>query len=501
MNVLPSDRFAMYLRKSRADVELEAMGQGETLARHRDMLNALAERQQIATSQITVYKEVVSGESIDARPEMQKLLSDVWQRKYTGVLVVEVERLARGNTKDQGEVANAFQYSNTLIITPAKIYDPQNEFDQEYFEFGLFMSRREYKTIRRRLEAGKLASVKEGNFIGSKPPYGYDILRTSKHDRTLVINEEQAKIVRMIYNWFTVDHLPAGTISYRLTGMGLPTPTGGKEWGRSTIQRILRNPQYIGKISWNEYPCSKEYSDGELRKSRKRNSDMMLVDGKHEAIISEEQYNYAQTLWKGTVPVQAMNTVKNPLAGLLFCARCGYAMKRMGESEKSKEVYHHYHVKTCDQKSVHADIIIHALTESLKLEIEDCEITIANDDNADADKQTLIDTLKKSIEQEERKREKLFDAFESDIYTKDEFLNRKQLSEQKIAALKEQLQEAMSIVIVDREEKIYTLHQAIGYLENKNVSAKEKNLFLKQFISRIDFDRVGDKIVLDVQYL
>ena len=77
---------------------------------------------------------------------------------------MEVERLARGDTIDQGIVQRAFQYSGTQIVTPAKTYNPNNEFDEEYFEFGLFMSRREYKTIRRRMRAGVTAAVKEGKW-------------------------------------------------------------------------------------------------------------------------------------------------------------------------------------------------------------------------------------------------------------------------------------------------------------------------------------------------
>ena len=50
---------------------------------------------------------------------------------------MEVERLARGETIDQGDVAQAFQYSDTKIITPLKTYDPTNEYDEEYFEFGV----------------------------------------------------------------------------------------------------------------------------------------------------------------------------------------------------------------------------------------------------------------------------------------------------------------------------------------------------------------------------
>ena len=66
----------------------------------------------------------------------------------------DLEAEARGDSIDQGVVARAFKYSETLIITPFKTFDPNNEYDEEYFEFGLFMSRREYKTIRRRLNAG-----------------------------------------------------------------------------------------------------------------------------------------------------------------------------------------------------------------------------------------------------------------------------------------------------------------------------------------------------------
>ena len=156
-------KYAMYLRKSREDIEAEKYGEGETLARHELILKNLAQKRNLEIGKI--YREVVSGETIEAREKMQELLRDVESEKWAGVLVVEVERLARGDTSDQGRVSKAFKYSHTKIITPAKTYDPDNEFDEEYFEFGLFMSRREYKTINRRLQRGRELSVKEGKFV------------------------------------------------------------------------------------------------------------------------------------------------------------------------------------------------------------------------------------------------------------------------------------------------------------------------------------------------
>ena len=267
------ERYAMYLRKSRVDLELEAISKEETLARHKKMLFALAERKGILPSQITIYHEMVSGDSIDERPEMLRLLEDVYKGVYAGVLVAEIERLARGNTKDQGEVADAFTFSDTKIFTPQKDYDPNDEFDQEYFEFGLFMSRREYKTIRRRLITGKEQAVQEGNYILPVPPFGFDIVKVNRKNRYLVEKPEESKYVKMIFDWYTEDGKPTSWIAKQLTLMGVPTRRGNKDWARATIKDILFNAHYIGKVSWGHQQTIKEKDPltGKVVKKRKSN--------------------------------------------------------------------------------------------------------------------------------------------------------------------------------------------------------------------------------------
>ena len=140
---------ALYLRKSREE-EIET--REETLARHERILEDYCSRNNLVITE--TYKEVVSGESIANRPKMQMLLEDVQSRKYDGVVVVELERLSRGNQIDQAEILEIFKKSNTKIFTLNKVYDlaSDNEFDEDFFEFGLFMSRREYKIIKRRLQ-------------------------------------------------------------------------------------------------------------------------------------------------------------------------------------------------------------------------------------------------------------------------------------------------------------------------------------------------------------
>ena len=238
-------QYCLYLRKSRADSEAEARGEGETLARHEKALLDLAKKLNLNIT--AIYREIVSGETIAARPVMQQLLQEVEQGIWDGVLVMEVERLARGDTIDQGIVAQTFKFSDTKIITPIKTYNPNNEFDEEYFEFGLFMSRREYKTINRRLQRGRMASVKDGKYVANKAPYGYNRIRI-ENDKgwTLEINKEEADVVRLIFELYTVgekqsdntfNRLGTGFIAKRLNTMKV-SPKRGKVWVVASIRDI-----------------------------------------------------------------------------------------------------------------------------------------------------------------------------------------------------------------------------------------------------------------------
>lgn len=493
------DLYAMYLRKSRADLELEALGEEETLARHKTMLFALAERHNILQSQIVIYHEMVSGDSLDDRPEALRLLQDVHNRKYKGVLVVEVERLARGNTKDQGEVADAFQFSNTLIITPAKVYDPNNEFDQEYFEFGLFMSRREYKTIRRRLEAGKLQSVQEGNYILSTAPLGFDIVRKSKKDRYLVEKPEESKYVKMIFDWYTEDRKPTSWIAKQLTLMGIPTKKKNKEWARTTIKDILFNVHYIGKVTWGSQQTVKEKDPitGKVTKKRKRRQEPMIFEGKHKGFISEEQFNKVRTIYGSQAPAKLNTELSNPLSGILVCARCGSAIRFIHYNSTATDRYFHtFGVHACKMKSMSAPAVMDALVNAFKSYIDDFRIKMESGNaNNEADRQIeAIAAMEAELAKQKRMKDRLFESWEADdgTYTKEEFLERKAMYIQVIDRIKAEISEMKknTPAPVNYEEKISNLHSVIDCLNDPDLDAKSKNMFLKQFIAKVEFDTI-----------
>lgn len=192
------EQYVKHLRKSRFDRDYAELSIEETLKRHEAILDKLARDRGLHIAK--TYYEVVSGESIAARPEIQKMLDEVSAGIYAGVLVVDLERLARGNGADQAYISQVFQFSGTKIITPMKVYDPSNEFDEEYFEFGLFMSRREYKTINRRLVRGRDSSAAEGKYINAIAPYGYKRVKLpNEKGFTLEPHPEEADVVKKFF--------------------------------------------------------------------------------------------------------------------------------------------------------------------------------------------------------------------------------------------------------------------------------------------------------------
>ncbi|MBE5967692.1 MAG: recombinase family protein [Lachnospiraceae bacterium] len=500
-------QYAIYLRKSRADIEAEAHGEGETLLRHEKALLDLAKRQKLNVTEI--YREVVSGETISARPMMQKLLEEVEQGIWSGVLVMEVERLARGDTIDQGIVSQAFKYTGTKIITPMKVYDPSNEFDEEYFEFGLFMSRREYKTINRRIQRGRMASVKEGKYISSVAPYGYDRIKI-KNDKgyTLKSNPDQAAVVKMIYDLYTIGELQAdgtheklGTlrIAKKLDSIGIK-PMIKDTWSRASIQDILKNPVYTGKIRWSYRKSIKTVRNNEIIVTRPNSDDYILVDGMHEPIIDPDTFRKAQDIIskRGRPPVPGSSVLKNPLSGILYCGKCGSKMTRLGKNKKTPYDAIKCPNRYCDNISSPLYLVENVLVNELKKWLSEFKVKW-NAEKLDVpysqaikDKETAIKRTKLQLDKLHEQRDRTFTFLEQGLYTPDIFTERsKKLSEQisdtesiihklnnDLKKLKEQANK--NEVFIPKAE-----HILYAYEKLKSASAKNENL--KEIIEKVEY--------------
>lgn len=502
--------YCLYVRKSRADAEAEARGEGETLSRHINTLLDLAKRRHLDITQI--YKEIVSGETIAARPVMQHLLSEVEQGLWEGVLVMEVERLARGDTIDQGIVSQTFKFSNTKIITPIKDYDPNNEFDEEYFEFGLFMSRREYKTINRRLQRGRLASVNEGKYVGSHSPYGYERVKI-KGDKgyTLEILPAEADVVRMIFDLYTrgeeqddgsFRRLGVSLIVRRLNSLKIP-PRKSEHWAPATVRDILINPVYIGRIRWNWRPTVKKIVDGHVQKERPRApiEKCMVIDGCHPPIVSVEIFNKAQEFMSSNPPhpVGERGTVKNPLSGIVVCAKCGHRMVRRPYDKRTN--YPDTLIcndTACDNISSTLQSVERHILKSLQEWLDEYKLQWKNEKKKSCDissisiKEKTLNRLNSERATLTKQLDTTHDLLEQGVYTTDEFLERsRKLSarikknEEECAALgadikTEKLREAGRKQIIPKVEHLLEVYDDL-------TSAKAKNDMLKEVLEKVTY--------------
>lgn len=502
------DMYAIYLRKSRADLEAETLGEGETLARHKKILTELAAKKGLYIGGI--YQELVSGDTIDARPEIQRLINDCYSGKYKGILIVEVTRLSRGNQGDAQTIMDCLKYSNmnngVLVITPTKTYDiAHSQEDEEYMEFELFMSRREYKMIHKRMERGRRQAVVEGNFMGTYRPYGYNIVKT-KTGRTLVPNEVEAPVIKQIFEWSAKNNLTTFEIAKRLTALGAPTYNGGTEWSKESVREYLSNPVYIGKVKWNNRMRIKTMVNGELKITRPRfhTDQYMLYDGKHKkhALVDEETYKKVQQrFYKDRT--RANLKLKNPLAGLIFCKKCGRAITYQPYGKNRVDRFIHKQTTSgCKVKSAIATDVIAAVTHGLKMYIEDFEVKIEN--APDIDEHTLeikVESIRKEIKNIEKKKAKLFDSWENDDITNNEFVERKAVHNQRLELLQQQIDE-LEIAIPEKDEyqeALLRLSDAFIAIKDDELEPADKNHYLKKIVKRIEFSRENDdEFIIDL---
>lgn len=499
--------YCLYVRKSRADAEAEARGEGETLSRHINTLLDLAKRRHLEITQI--YREIVSGETIAARPVIQQLLSEVEQGLWSGVLVMEVERLARGDTVDQGIVAQTFKFSDTKIITPIKDYDPNNEFDEEYFEFGLFMSRREYKTINRRLQRGRLSSVKEGKYVGSQSPYGYKRVKINDDKGyTLEPLPEEADVVRMIFEWYTKGEkqsdgsfrrLGVSLIVRRLNSLKIP-PRKSDHWSPATVRDILINPVYIGKIRWNWRPDVKKMAGGHVVKERPRAplEKCTIADGLHPPIVSSEVFNTAQDLISSNPPrpIGERGTVKNPLAGIVVCAKCGHRMTRRPYNQNGYPDTLLCADTACDNVSCSLHHVERGVLDALRDWLSEYKLQWENGENKDSSdaivamKEKALCRLDAEYTTLNKQLDNTHDLLEQGVYTTEQFLERSRKLSERIKKNEADRLALSADIVADksREEarkqiipKVERLLDVYDVLPN----AKAKNDMLKEVLEKV----------------
>lgn len=487
--------YLMYLRKSRADAEKERIGRYETLALHQRQLTELAERRGLRVER--VYRELVSGETIEERAEFRRVMDRIQDPDCLGVIVHAIDRLGRGDPMEYGWVLSSLRYTGTLVVTPDKTYDPCDRSDFQSLKMQMFIANAELDRIRDRLACGLQDSARRGNYLGSKPPYGYDKVVGRS---AIVPNEAEAPVVRLIFD-MAASGSNKGAIARRLNSDGIPT-RHGSTWSASRVGTILSNPVYKGMVRYG-YRRERVVSRDGLRFVRKTTvsepGDYILAEGVHEPLVSDEVWEAAQGAFEG-VPVKRDRTLKNPLAGLVVCGRCGRALVRQVVRNRYGSTYerlrHAYNTR-CGCRSADLGAVTSALCEALARAADDLEVRARSGGGGEGE----LEAVERAIAEEDRRLDKLLELYYADAITVDEFKARRSSSEARLLGLRERRDELASRS-VDPMEVVSTTREALRMLADGSVPAEEVNACLRSFVERVDYfrdDEPGGRIRLVVR--
>jgi len=422
-------------------------------------------------SVLGVFSDDYTGASLD-RPELNRLREFIRIQQVETIIVYDLDRLARKSVY-QMLLEEEFHKCGASVEYVLGQYDDSDE-GRLQKQIRASIAEYEKAKILERSKRGKRGKAKSGFvLVGARPPYGYRV-KSEPHKAWLEIDEEEAQIVRMVFDWYVNGDerrrpLSIYKIQMKLIQMGIPT-RGDKEahvakklkrgiWSDAMIRHILKNATYTG--IWH-YGKTTMVSDGKehLRKQKpKCGLGKQVARPKEDwievpvpVIISKEDYWKAQARLMRNLEQSPRNTKREYLmARRLKCAKCGYTFVGMTRREK-----HRYYrcngawrvTKVCDTPNFRVDDVDNTIwewvkdmllnPENLAEGLQEIQAKMRQSHQALFDR---LDIIAKRIEETKRQLEKLLDLYLSNNFPREMLQERKSRLEETLASLqKEQVE-------------------------------------------------------------
>lgn len=271
-----------------------------------------------------------SGKSIEGRLQFNQMMEDVKSGKdnVSYVLVFKLSRFGR-NAADVLSTLQVMQDFGVNLICVEDGIDSSKDAGKLMISVLSAVAEIERENIRVQTMEGRIQKAREGKWNGGFAPYGYKLVNGK-----LEINEEEAVAIRTIYDQYVNTDIGSNGISKYLENHGIRKiqRQNGKNplFDAHLVRLILKNPVYCGKIAYGRRKTEKVHGTrNEYRLVEQ--DDFLLVDGLHEAIISEEVWNAAQAkLIAQAKKYEHVNKGKDErthlLSGIVRCPVCGAGM-------------------------------------------------------------------------------------------------------------------------------------------------------------------------------
>lgn len=499
---------AMYLRKSRGDEDKD-------LINHEIILTDLCNKY---NWRYTIYREIGTSDSIEMRPIMQRLLIDIEDGLFDAVVVVDDDRLSRGDMEDQAKIKQIFSSTETYLVTPNKIYDLANDEDDFMHDVNSLFARREYKMINKRFQRGKKVGARRGNWTNGTPPfpYEYERYKDKYNEKGLVVNDEKLVTYRFIIEK-ALEDMPPNNIAWELNKQHILSPRGTM-WNGITINRLLIDETHLGKIISNK-------GKGDAHARKKKNAidyrrlskdEWIIVDNCHESVKTLVEHNKILELLdrRKKTPTRARSGTYT-FSGLIKCGKCGYGMSYNLKKHATGDLEYLrpcWKIDPYGNRCINKGIQMQYIEKMVKDEIFYFKQYLVDKINNNSDNNNELEELtkqftniNKTITKYEEALERVNDAYELGDYTRDEWLDRKQKWQDKISELEEQLQilevkinNQDAITDDDRLERISYVLENFDKIKNP----ANRNALLRTIIDNIVYTRVSeDEVDVEVNFL
>ncbi len=441
-----------------------------------------------------------SGKSITGRPEFQRMLQDVSEER-DGVAFILVFKLSRFG-RNAADVLNSLQfiqdYGVNLVCVEDGI-DSSKDSGKLTITVLSAVAEIERENILVQTMEGRKQKAREGKWNGGQAPFGYDL---DSKNSTLVVNEEEAEIVRIIYDKFVHTDMGADAICNYLNQRGYTKKkVRGHElnyFARGLIMKILDNPVYIGKIAYGKNVTEKvKGTRDEYR--RVKTDDYLLADGLHEAIVDEETWEAAREKRKRTgVRFVKTHSLEHEhiLTGLIRCPLCGGGMSGTVQRRQNKKTgeykdtfyYRCHHRKKVDGKICDYKPMLNQKMFNAEVE-EFIRYMVAGDEFRKFVQEKLEEKVDVSaLETEREQLQKQLKQVQGSKLKLIQMLDRLDTGDKHYTRKYQDMQDNLYDKVAEFEEAMKDIDAKIGASYGKEITGKKLYEFL------LDFDILYDKM-------
>ena len=419
-------RAAIYCRLSKDD---DLDGESASIANQRDMLENYCKRQGWEVT--AVYQDDgYTGLNME-RPDLKRMLKAIERRQVNLVITKDLSRLGRNYLQTGTLIEDFFPRHGVRYIAMTDGIDTLRE-NNDIAPFKNILNEMYSKDISKKVHSSYLLKAQKGKFTGCIAPFGY---RKDPEDKNhLLVDEETAPIVRLIFSWALNGHGP-NYIRRRLEEQKIPCPTwwnrergfrnvrtkwekqdpenGRYMWDFSVIKDILMNPVYTGAIASQK--TDYRFKIGTIRE--KKPEDWIVVEGQHEPLVDKKSFDIVQEKLKSRQ--RPRNTGEISLfAGLIKCGECGKSLTvRMTNDKHPKQIYscktyNAYGKNHCSQHRIDLDtlstLVLHKIRECANAALVDGEAVADRlSDSCKAQQKGQREALERSLAKDEERIEVL----------------------------------------------------------------------------------------------